>query len=78
MGRPTYKEKMEKRFDISLRQGYVNKGTELINSGMIPINNSDILHCVIVSCMRKVCPEKSLKIGALKIGIDTAGNVDPS
>ena len=47
-GRPTYKDKMEKRFDISLKRGYVNKVTDLMNSGTIPVGNSNILHQLIL------------------------------
>ena len=43
-----YKDKMEIRFDISLRQGYVNLMTDLMNSGKIPVGNSDILHWLIL------------------------------
>ena len=45
---------MEKRFDILLRQGYVNKVTEMLNNGTIPVDISDILHRVIL----KVDPGK--------------------
>ena len=33
-----------KKFDISLRQGYVNKVVGMLNTGMIPVNQCDILH----------------------------------
>ena len=39
-----YKDKMEKRFDISLRQGYINKVAGMLNQGMIPVDNIDMLH----------------------------------
>ena len=42
-----YKDEMEKRFDVSLRQGYVNKVTGMLSKGMIPVNNEDILHRLI-------------------------------
>ena len=35
---------MEKRFEIMLRQGYENKVAGMWNTGMIPVNNGDILH----------------------------------
>ena len=47
-GKLTYKDKIEKRFDISLRQGYVNKVTGMLNSGMIPVNIGDILHRLVL------------------------------
>ena len=47
-GRPTYKDKIEKRFDISIRQGYVNKVTDLRNLGTIPVGKGDILHRLIL------------------------------
>ena len=43
-GKVAYKDKMEKRFDISLRQDYLNKVAGMLNQGMIPVNNSDMLH----------------------------------
>ena len=46
-GEVAYKDKMEKRFDISLKQGYMNKVAEMVNQGMIPVNNGCILHRVI-------------------------------
>ena len=39
---------MEKRLDTTLRQGYVCKVAEMLNKGMIPTNNSDILHRLIL------------------------------
>ena len=43
-GKPTYKDKIEKMFDITLRQGNVNKVAGMLNSSMIPVNHGDILH----------------------------------
>jgi len=43
---------MKIRSDILLRQGYVNKVTELLYSGTIPVNNSDMLHCLILGKTR--------------------------
>ena len=40
--------KMEKRLDTTLRQGYVCRVAEMMNKGMIPTNNSDILHRLIL------------------------------
>ena len=34
-------------FDISLRQGYVNKVAGMLNSGMISVNKGHILHRLI-------------------------------
>ena len=48
MGQITFKMKMEKRLNTTLRQGYVCKVAEMLNSGMIPTNNSDILHRLIL------------------------------
>ena len=39
---------MKKRFNITLRQGYVNKVAGMLNTSMIPVNNGDILHCLIL------------------------------
>ena len=43
-GRITYKSKMKKRFGVTLKHDYVNRVTTMLNSGMIPPGNSDILH----------------------------------
>ena len=40
--------KMEKRLNTMLRQGYVCKVVEMLNKGMFPTNNSDILHRLIL------------------------------
>ena len=48
MGKITFKTKMEKRLNTTLRQGYVCKVAEMLNKGMIPTNNSDILHRLIL------------------------------
>ena len=40
--------KMEKRLNTTLRQGYVCKVAEMLNKGMIPTDNSDILHRLIL------------------------------
>ena len=34
---------MEKRFDINLKQGYINQVTEILNDGIIPPGKSDIM-----------------------------------
>ena len=39
---------MEKRFDITLTQGYVNKVAGMLNTHMIPVNSGDILHHLIL------------------------------
>ena len=44
----TYRSKMEKRFGMHLRQGYVNKITGMLNDGTIPPGNADILHRLIL------------------------------
>ena len=36
--------KMEKRLKVTLKQSYVNRITAMLNSGMIPPGNSDIIH----------------------------------
>jgi len=38
----------EKRLNVTLRQGYVCKVAEMLNKGMIPTNNGDILHRLIL------------------------------
>ena len=48
MGKITFKMKMEKRLDTTLRQGYVCRVAEMLNKGMIPTNNGDILHRLIL------------------------------
>ena len=48
MGKITFKTKMEKRLNTTLRQGYVCKVAEMLNKGIIPTNNSDILHRLIL------------------------------
>ena len=48
MGKMSFKMKMEKRLDTTLRQGYVCRVAEMMNKGMIPTNNSDILHRLIL------------------------------
>ena len=42
------KDKMEKRFDITQRQGYVNKVAGMLNQRMVPVNNDNILHQLIL------------------------------
>ena len=49
---------MEKRFDISPRQGYTNRVTDLMNSGKIPVSNGDIHHRLI---LEKTKPGKIIK-----------------
>ena len=48
MGKKTFKMKMEKRLNVTLKQGYVCKVAEMLNKGMIPTNNGDILHRLIL------------------------------
>ena len=48
LGKKTFKTKMEKRLDTTLRQGYVCKVAEMLNKDMIPTNNGDILHRLIL------------------------------
>ena len=48
MGKKTFKMKMEKRLDTMLRQSYVCKVAEMLNKGMIPTNNGNILHRLIL------------------------------
>ena len=47
-GSTTYREKMEKRFDITLKQDYVNKVTEMPNNGPIPTGKCDIMNHLIL------------------------------
>ena len=39
-GTTTYKTKIEKRLGVTLKQSYVNRITAMVNSGMIPPENS--------------------------------------
>ena len=43
-GTTTYKAKMEKRLGVTLKQSYVTKIMTMLNTGMIPTGNSDIIH----------------------------------
>ena len=72
-GKPRYKDQMVKRFDISLRQGYVNKVTDLMNSGTILAVTATFYMDLYSG---RPIQEKSPKTGALKNGTDSAGNVD--
>ena len=45
-GTTTYRTRMEKRLGVTLKQSYVNKVTAMLNSGIIPAGNSDIIHRV--------------------------------
>ena len=63
---------MEKRFDISPRQGYINKVTDLMNSGTIPVGNSHILHRLALG--KTASGEIIEDWGAHKNGTDTADN----
>ena len=42
-GITTYKAKMEKRLGVTLRQSYVTRIMTMLNTGMIPTGNSDII-----------------------------------
>ena len=35
---------METRLRVTLKKGYVNRIMTMLNSGMIPLGNSDIIH----------------------------------
>ena len=48
MGKMTFKMKMEKRLDTTLRRGYTCRVAEMLNKGLIPNNNGDILHRLIL------------------------------
>ena len=48
----TYKSEMEKSLGVTFKQGYVNKVTEMLNSGMIPPGNSNIMHRLILGKTR--------------------------
>ena len=43
---------MEKRLGVNLRQGYVNRITAMLNSGVIPPGKSDIFHRFILEKTR--------------------------
>ena len=43
---------MEQSFGVTLNQGYVNRVTSILNSGMIPQGNSDIQHRLILGKKR--------------------------
>ena len=51
-GEVTYRSKLEKRFGIHLRQGYVKKITAMLNNGTIPPGNADILYRLILGKTR--------------------------
>ena len=51
-GTITYKTKMEKMFGVNLKQDYVNSVITMLISGMIPTENSDILHRLILGITR--------------------------
>ena len=51
-GKITYKTKMEKMFGVNLKQDYVNSVITMLISGMIPTENSDILHRLILGITR--------------------------
>ena len=55
MGKKTFKMKMEKRLNVTLRQGYVCKVVEMLNKGMIPTNIGDILHIGNDTRLVKIC-----------------------
>ena len=40
----SYKAKIEKRLGVTLRQSYVTRIMTMLNTGMIPTGNSDIIH----------------------------------
>ena len=65
----TYRSKLEKRFGVHLRQGYVNKITEMLNNGNIPPGNADILHRLILGKSRLGIEIRNWKIQA---GMGTA------
>ena len=43
---------MEKRLGITVKQGYVNRITAMLNSGIIPPGNSDIIHSFLLGKAR--------------------------
>ena len=43
---------MEKRLGVTLKQSYVNKITAMLNPGMIPPGNSDIIHRLLLGKTR--------------------------
>ena len=47
-GSTMYREKIENRFYITLKQDYVNKVTEMPKNGPIPTSKSDIMHHLIL------------------------------
>ena len=66
MGKKTFKMKMEKRLDTTLRQGYVCKVAEMLNKGMIPTNNSDILDVVPVAYLESFRPLKFSRLESFR------------
>ena len=58
-GTINYKSKMEKRLRITLKQSYVNKITPMLDSGMIPTGNSDIIHRFL---LRKTRPGEEIRM----------------
>ena len=49
----TYRSKLEKRFGVHLRKGYVKKITAMLNNEKIPPENADILHRLIFGKRRQ-------------------------
>ena len=53
-GTTTYKTEIKKRLGVNLRQGYVKRMTAMLDSGMIPPGNSDILYRFLLGKTRPV------------------------
>ena len=66
---------MEKRVGTTLKQGYVSKVTEMLNKGMIPTGNSDIMHLLIFG---KTRAGKVIKDWKKKTGVAFDGSVTKS
>ena len=62
---------MEKRLGVTLKQSYVNKITAMLNSGMIPPENNDMIHRFL---LRKTSQVQRFERGRTKAGMATASN----
>ena len=74
----TYRSKLEKRFGVHLRQGYVNKITEMPNNGTVPPGNADIIHRLILGKTRPGIEIRNWKQGWVLQNVQRRARDDPS
>ena len=67
----SYKAKIEKRLGVTLRQSYVTRIMTMLNTGMIPTGNSDIIHRFLLG---KTRPGEEIQNWKTKTGMDSANN----